>query len=245
MMGEVIDWSHPQALGLIGAWLLNEAAGTTAHDLGPYARHGTLASAPTWGVNDIGRPALDTHSAGKVLIPTASATPLIGASGATIISRIKRSGLGNYDMLGMWTLGDTSATSVKVALYFGGSQNKCGIYARSVSTDTAQALSLATGLTDVAGWYTIAGVVDLAKAQLTIYLDGNLSAGPSNKTFGKTTFSAEVGTNHSIAGGAFASGWDKLDGYMDYTMLYNRALTADEVRAAYLQPYAMYAGRRW
>ena len=50
-IGTGINWSHPLAWGLVGAWVFNEGMGTTVYNAasGGTSNNGVFHGGPTWG----------------------------------------------------------------------------------------------------------------------------------------------------------------------------------------------------
>lgn len=87
-------------------------------------------------------------------------------------------------------------------------------------------------------WCHIIGVVNLVKGYATLYLDG--VRGPSNAISG-TLNSSNIGTGAWRIGNSGSSATGRnWQGLIDDILMWNRALTDDDVRALYQDQFAMF-----
>ena len=80
-------------------------------------------------------------------------------------------------------------------------------------------------------WYHLVGVRDSVKGELRLYVDGELAGSVG------ACLSSSTPTGHTVIGrGKFGGNpVDYLDGQADQVHLYDRALSADEIRALFNQ----------
>ena len=234
-LGVLANREQASASGLIGAWLMNEGAGTTAQDTSGYGNHGTFHGSPTWGQNALGQPCLTTGTGNSLYLPAAATASLLsGLSGATIVACARRGATGNYP-----TLFDTACASgkQKFSCYMQ-SSGALSVGGRSTAADTFQSGNSTSNYTSIVLWYTWAVTVNLATGTFCHYRDGAAKGTVTGKTFAQTTFSSEAYAQPVIGGTALSG--DPWIGDVDYLYLYNRALNVDEVAALYVQPFDMY-----
>jgi len=225
-----INWSHPLARGLAGYWLLNEATGEKIADCGLGHNNGSFhysTTAPVW------KP---------------------GKHGSCLefgTDRCIDCGTGKFD----WEL--TNEVSVVALVNHSASQTNT-IFARSayvrpvrlhaqsggraswrVYTDGTDCLitSSSSHATDGSEWVHVAGTWRAGNGRL--YVNGALEASESSSTGTlNTTENQFVGIGGTYEGGYLYC----FNGKIEYVFVYNRALSAEEVRWLRREPFAMFAG---
>jgi len=53
LLGQLINWAHPLARGLVGAWVMNEGSGSKVYDLSGNGHEGVFVGNPLWVPNGI------------------------------------------------------------------------------------------------------------------------------------------------------------------------------------------------
>lgn len=220
-----IDWSHPLARGLVGAWLFNEGGGTIAYDLSGKGNKGTLTSSPVWSVGFFSGPSLSFDGSASYvdlgtdasLNPSAvTAAAWVKASSlantySTVISRTDSSVPQSYYTLLVKSTG-------KLAFYVWGNAdiNYDGTGANTISVDN---------------WYHLALTYDSSaglKGYFNGFLDGSAAA---NGVLTSKSVTATVGKDTNTAGRIW-------NGLIDFPAIWNRALSAAEVAWLYAEPFA-------
>ena len=221
--GTQINFSHPLAKGLVGCWLFNEQSGNQAYDSSPYKNHGTLH-----GFNDPS--SKDRSSLGLQL------------DGSTTYVDCGDASLKTSDeiTIAVWMKPNSPASpthqtfihksiSDNYQLRFYSSTQKIRFL---LKIDGVDKLVLGNTLLSAGVWYHITGTYD--GSELNLFINGRADKTPTVAT-GDITTNAEPLTLGSFRGAAFY-----FNGTIDNVKIYNRALTASEIKYSYLEPYAMF-----
>lgn len=119
------------------------------------------------------------------------------------------------------------AASFGFAFCVNGASSKLRVSARSVLTDSRQAITAATTLS-LGVDYFVGVIVDVAGKTLTLYLNGVIDAGPTAVTFANTTWTVGAPTNNDAVGGFKApptASSDQFDGLISELAVWKMALT--------------------
>ena len=240
-LGRKINYDHPLGRGIEAAYMFNGKTGGIAYDLSLNKYHGTLAPATdtlNMRVTDNFGPCLyfdGTHS----YVDT----------GSTFQSTFQSS-----FSFSVWVKPDDGLPAASE--YFGGTDSAGVVYfslgsngvplfsysagGNSVNATTASAL-FSNGQED---WHHMVFVGDStisASGGLKIYFDGTrpaagLTGNTSSVTFSDYTSTRNlyIGAEHTAAGAN-----SPLAGLIDNVVIYNRALTANEVHQLYRKKYCM------
>jgi hypothetical protein len=226
-----INWSHPLARGLTGCWLMNEATGEIVADCGPRRNNGTFhysTTAPAWNSGRHGsciefgtERCIDcgTGKFGWDLTNEVSVIASVNQSASQINTLFARSGFVRPCRL---------------------STNINGRFKWWVYTDETACIinSTSTHSTDGNECVHVAGIWRPGDGRL--YVNGVQEADESSSS-GNLSFindSQPVGIGGTYEGGNY---YFCLNGRIDYIFVYNRALSAEEVRWLYREPFAMFA----
>lgn len=228
---------HPLTDGLVAAWMFHEGAGGLVHDIAGRNNHGTLQNMdPT--TDWVGSPygwALDFGGAASEGIKTAvmpitlpitfvaRIKPTIGATGP-IVSTAYR----NNDPEGAVLFVET--TGELVVRYFTGVGTSTSHQRTRISTAT-----LSSGV-----WVHVAGVMRGA-TDMSLYRDGVELAGSyagSGPSFG-TGDSTEAAIGYYDFNSTGSTPSHRFTGQMASVLIYNKALTADEIAFLYRNPFAI------
>jgi hypothetical protein len=238
----MVDWSHPLAQGLVGAWLLQEGGGAWTDYAGRYEI-------------TMGNPGTSS--------PQVRLAPSVGA-----ISPSARFVAANYNVLGptpaknarviptppfTWVVSGmmTASTSnpsafIQSSYFEGGSAG--GTYALDVYNSRVRAgvynpsvgYAAATGSTPISSNVRyVFGAVYVSTASRLCFVNG-VQDGLN------TTAIAQPPSLDAFALGAgyrdenFSRGSSWLDGWIDWAYYYNRALSAQEMLWIYQEPFAMF-----
>lgn len=221
--GARINWNHPLAWGLVNCWLMNEGSRTIVHDIGKKPLNLTLGAAASWGAAQ-GLGAVSFNGTGNSFIQSTLFTP----AGSMTFS--------------LWHYFTSSITVLDYLMGTQAGGNAGGRFLRystgtnllqfEVIGDTATIFGAqsSTGIL-INGWNHVAGVIDTAGAVQSLYINGILQ----NTVALTGTFNTVISTF------AFAKRPDSnanfYTGLIRNALIYNRALSADQVSRLYAQPY--------
>ncbi len=215
-----VDNTAPPAPAIVAGYAFDEGAGTTTADASGGGTTGTLLNGASWGPGrhntalaldgaddyvDLGnRPPLQLTSSMTISAWINSAA--FPGDDAAIVSRRASVGfqLDTTIDRGPRTIG------FKLTNASGGNMFRYGATAMQLDT-----------------WYHVAGVYDAAARTMTVYLDGQPDNGPLEGTITASQTNSPNGVNI----GRRSSGGFLFDGRIDDVRVYDRALTADEIRA--------------
>lgn len=204
--------------GLVGWWPLNEGSGTTTVDRAGTAT-GTVVSSPSWVVGKFGNAI--TYASGKYV--AIGAVEVLNPTNRTVSAWVKPGALsGNQDIFGMCSSNggifqNFYAVGSKLQLYWIPSAGN----SRAYTTDNDV---LANG-----AWAHVAVTQEGTSAPV-FYVNGAAVASSLTVSTGAATRPAtqniSIGRSGAYAGEYFL-------GIIDEVLVYNRALTASEIKAMY------------
>lgn len=219
-VGAQLKLDHPLARGLVGCWLLNERSGDKAYDSSGQGNIGTLTGmdpATDW-VGSLHGGALDFDGSNDYIecadSPSLNIIKSITISAwinfAVTNSPIVIVGRGNYQYLLYWNAGQSV-----LSLWTGGSE-------------TQQFFTPVVGT-----WYHIVAINDEYNNKRTIYINGKeLSGSSSYVPSSSANVVLRIGDSEN-----FSYHWN---GKIENILIYNRALSAQEVATLHAFPYAMF-----
>lgn len=214
-VGSVPNFSHSLSQGLVGWWLFNEQGGTKANDISGRYNNGTLTGGPTWnnqslsfnGVND------------SIVVPD-STSWAFGTSDFSLSMWIKPTTVAQYVFVSQYQ--DTNNRWIwfmedATAMYF---QNRT---AGVLSPNESWTPNLTIGM-----WQHL--VLTRSGNTWTVYKNASAVTGGSTDTgsVGNHSGSLEIGSQNAAS---------SFNGSIDDVRVYNRALSAQEVRTLYETPY--------
>ena len=231
-LGTPIDWSHPLASGLVGAWVFNEGTGGTVHNLAVTGvNDGALSGNPVWTPAQSAR-GISLVSTSSQAINCGSISPLNSATRATLF----------------WRGALVSAKNVFVGRIARANFRYAADYASSGSTAF---FILDTGAAQAFGGI---GSVPVGEISLCSSFDGTQAAnatrltGYVNGVQRVLNFTGTIPSSMPNAGtDAFWLGRDVADslysdGRIDTVLLWaGRALLADEVARLHANPWQLFA----
>jgi len=226
--GILLNKTHPLARGLVGCWLMNEGTGGKLYDLSANGNHGTFVGDTHWAAGKYGSCLSFDGDGDYVEMSSSGADWTEDFSQLTVSAWVKNNEIelshgyayvckGEHSgEASSWTLGKGTGES----WYFGVKESP----ANQVAVDSP--LNYQEDLL----WHHIVGVWN--GSNLYIYSDG-VSVGTTEPSFTATLRD----TAYNVAIGASASGSYGVDGYIDNVMIFNRALSPEEIKALYADPF--------
>ena len=218
-LGRQINWGHPLSRGLVGCWLMNEGSGNIVNDLSGNGHTGSLVADTHFVAGKFG-PALSFDGTGDyVNVPIQLNTGSYTWSFWSYTNTVQQMWFMSGDTLTSgWGIGCWDATGV-FRVYSGSDSN------RWVS---------AAGVVQAGVWQHFC-VVYNGSIMSNVYLNGiSLTPASNNSTTPITSATAM-----RIAGRP-GTVWVELLGKIDNVMIYNRALSAQEISQLYIDPFGMF-----
>jgi hypothetical protein len=225
ILGEMPDWSHPLARGLVGCWLMNEGAGIRVNDLSGNGNHGT-AAAPLWAGGRFGSCLGAVGTAQYVSFPTLQ----VSTTEWTV-------------SLWFCVTDLTANRTLFSASVSGSTDERLRIYVDTAGTlsilsDYSTALSGSSGLIVVGRWYHVVVTYNFAGQVARSYHDGRLLIQDSS-------FSENAGTPWIMAVASY--NWSLSGtwrGQVDQLQVWKRELLASEIAQLYRDPFTMFRRER-
>jgi len=227
--GTLIRISHPLARGLAGCWLLGEGTGEIVADLGPYRQHGIFyGGSPLWKQGQHGY-CLQFDGTDKCIDCGT------GKFGWDLTNELSVVALANHGASQTNTIFARCAYARPVRLYgqtdgkfawrvFTDTENDCTIYSTSLHATNGSEWIHIAGTWKPYGAYLYVNGVQEASDTAT---EGNLDV--IDNQF--------VGIGGTYEGSGFNHCWT---GSIEYVFIYNRALSAEEIKWLYREPFAMF-----
>jgi hypothetical protein len=237
MLGRQIDFSH-QLGDPVAFWLMNEGTGNKVYDLSGNGNTGTITN-PDWQALKFGS-GLVFDKSDYVTVSNQSLKDVFDAGKSwSVVTWVRLDVKGASGWQWIWCKAFTSHVSpyYQVDLLFEEDQNKFqAIMWRSddfdqyLQTDSAITLALNT-------WYQVVVVYDASADSLSMYIDGVFSSVDTTSigTYTNTSSNYGIGANLN----AVSDNYD-LQGAIDHQLIYNRALTAQEIQQLYIEPFCMF-----
>jgi len=220
-LGSFINWSHPLANGLVGCWIFNEGTGDTVNDLTLNRNNGTIYGA-VWQDNGL---YLDGNDV--IEIPYSSSLDITGAITVFTLTNISSLSPVHQYIVDRWTYTSGNYRAWALNLDYA-----TLTWRASVNGYDSGAIVVAYDFTGYDNQpVSIGGTYD-GSSELKLYINGLNVAN-------NTGLSSIVSTTQPVYIGAGDTGLAyPLTGTIYYTYIYNRALSADEIRWLHADPYA-------
>ncbi|MFH1716954.1 MAG: LamG domain-containing protein [Planctomycetota bacterium] len=227
-----VNWSHPLARGLAGCWLMNEGTGEKVADYGLRRQVGSFyysTAAPAWKPGKNG-PCIEFGADRCIDCGT-------GRFGWDITNEVSVVALVNQSANQTNTIFGRSAYCRPARLH----AQSNGRISWRVFTDTANdCIISSTSLhaTDGSEWVHAAGTWRQHDARLYVNAvqEASNTATDGNLTVTDGQF---VGIGGNYEGGYLYC----FNGRIEYVFIYNRALSPEEIRWLYREPFAMFESR--
>ena len=229
VLGSQIQLGHPLSKGLIGYWVMNEGSGTIIRDVSGNGNTGTITSAP-WVAGKFGSALSFNGSPTKVSTPLTYSGNEITYACWFNATNLKGS---NRDCI----VGTGWLTRVGHVFLVQRSTSEGLIYFGIGRADSSGASSYSIPGFAVGRWYFIVTTVNVNTSPVcTLYLDGK-KVHSSKSPVGET-----ISCTHTIGIG-YGYDLSYFSGLIDNVMIYNRALTDQEIASLYTDPYQMFRSR--
>jgi Concanavalin A-like lectin/glucanases superfamily len=213
------------ASGLVGWWKLDETSGTSASDSTGNGNTGTTSGSPAWTTGGMVNGALTITGAQYVAVPDVASLQLAGSW--TVSSWVNFSALpGSNGVACMIQKTNTTGNNYELcyANNFLGTWSGLMVYfAGTLGSEWAEsssAISLNT-------WYLVTGVWDSSSNYLYLYVNGSLVASAHS---GDPPLSGG-GVPLHLGNGQYTNA--PINGTMDDARIYNRALSAADIKTLY------------
>ena len=229
-LGSSINWNHPISQGLVGCWLFNERTGNKIYDLAK-DNHGNLLNGPIWNSFNNGYLQFDgsndTIDFGDTLD--------IGLSSHTFCTSFRASSLSG-SLHGIFSKSIASGASNRYALfiYNDGANYKIGTFISNGGSSDVQTPSSINVATNV--WYHVAVVYDRSD-KVYLYINGTLDSSATISQFQSVNFQSSYNFRIGSYGDAANNPSYFFNGLISNLQIYNRALSAEEIRSLYENPY--------
>lgn len=225
LFGARLNMAHPLTKGLVGCWLLNEQAGLRAMDLSPYANHGVLTSFPPFYQRPFN--GLPFDGLDDVIFCGSSPTLLSFSKGIAYEAWVSPAVVNAY--LGIASNGADAATWANHTATLRIINTGVASFVLDIGTGAAVQNGVTTLIADRI--HHIIGTYDLQINSL--FLDGKLDKS------GAYTGAFVTGSG-PFRIGEYRDGFN-FNGRIFLVRVWNcRALTAQDVKNLYLNPYEMF-----
>ncbi len=217
--------------GFVGYWPMDEGTGTMAYDQSGAGNNGALINGPTWIAGKINSALSFNDSNSYVSVSDTSTLEYVG---------------GNMTLAAWINVNSTETTGGWI---FSKPWNGGGQYNYTVTLNSNNTLSFGivgsgsysistTAVIPSNSWHYIAATVN-SSGQMSIYIDGNLSASGTDGIVGWTPSSGNgsiplsIGTLYPYGTGSWTHSNFTFGGLIDDARIYNRALSVTEIKAIY------------
>ncbi len=220
VLGTQLNTAHRLNQGLVGCWLMNERAGDIANDISGYGNNGDLINSPEWVPSPLGG-SLDFDPASNQYIDCGTGLGNALGNGVSALS------------VSMWFKADTAMPSLGAGLIdIGDFLNTLGEITLNQTTSNSLQFRLSNGafayttpFSDTLEWHHIIMMYTGSKGQL--YLDNVKIIDKNHST------NLDLAALKTIIGGYYSATARTFDGQIDDVRIYNRALSASEIRELY------------
>lgn len=224
----MINPFHPLARGLVGCWLFNEMSGSLSNDISGYKNHGYFEDGSSWCPSRFGGGLwLD---GGNNWIDCGSNPIFDSAFGTNKFTlSVWMYSILKTDIQGIINKRDSYYYSASPGGLFMDSNGTTLRFVLGTGNESETYDSITTILTSNT-WYHIVGVAD--GTYMYLYRNGLLVSGPTAITKNPPT------NDDNVTIGCQLPRHREFEGIIDEVRIYNRALSAHEVKQAYQFPFA-------
>jgi hypothetical protein len=229
-LGSVVNTNHPLSQGLVGFWLFNEQTGNKIYDLNK-DNHGNLLNGPIWNSTNNGYLQFDGTNDSVDFGDNLD----IGLSNYTFCISFKASSLSGL-LHGLFSKAIAADATQRYALfiYNTGGNYKITTFISNGGSSDVQTPSTINVVTNV--WYHVAVVFNRSD-KVYLYINGNLDSSATISQFQAIDFQSSYNFRLASYGDAANNASYFLNGIISNFQVYNRALTAEEIKSLYENPY--------
>ena len=218
LLGAKQNWKHPLSIGLVAHYLFNEGGGNTAINLIDKKLNGTLVNNPSWATGKFGK-AISFNGTSQY---AASTWGLLGSGmSRTVTFWFKTNTLGLAGNNPIVSTGNILSENSPLWLIVQRPTTNV------LSVDHGGAYRDGTTVLATNKWYFGAYTFNSSGNAFTLYLNSNVESSGT---------SVDSGVNTNLYIGEGYPGY--FSGSIDDVRIYNRALSASEVKQLYTNPFA-------
>ena len=229
-LGSVINPNHPISQGLVNCWLFNEQTGNRIYDSNK-DNHGNLLNGPIWNSQNNGCLQFDGSNDSIDFGDNFD----IGLSNFTFCISFRASSLSGL-LHGLFSKAIAADATQRYALfiYNTGGNYKITTFISNGGVSDVQTASVLNAVTNV--WYHVVVVYDRSD-KVSLYINGNLDSSAIISQFQSVNFQSNYNFRLASYGDASNNASYFFHGLISNFQIYNRALSAEEVRSLYENPY--------
>jgi len=226
-----INWTHPLARGLAGCWLMNEATGEMVADCGPRRNNGSFhysTASPAWKPAKHG--SCLEFSTERCIDCGTDKFGLDTTNEVSVVASVNQSA----NQLNTIFARSAFVRPCKLTGYNGG-RFKWLVY-----TDGTECIinSTSSHATNGSEYVHVAGIWRAGNGKLYVNGVQEASESTSSGNLNLINDSQPVGIGGTYENDDYYYCWN---GKIEYVFIYNRVLSAEEVRWLYREPFAMFA----
>jgi len=237
-----IGFESASSQGLVGYWKFDEGIGTTAYDSSGYNNDGILknktgscggTACPSWTTGKFNS-GLEFDGIGDYVDLGSDLSILQNVSEATLTAWVKADTLSASEryIVGISKNNSGTPTLISRAFVLLSDSDEVKAGGRSADGEDAQFVTTTTSPISTGTWYHIATVINYANDSVTIYVNGQSQAATGTVNFSQNTTSNTASTSNAVGSEDDGSS-SFFDGVIDDVRIWNRALTADEIKTEY------------
>jgi len=229
-LGSVINTNHPLSQGLVNCFLFNELTGLRIYDLAK-DNHGNLLNGPIWNPSNNGYLQFDGNNDSIDFGDNLD----IGLSNYTFCISFRASSLsGSLHGLFSKSIATDAIQRYALFIYNSGGNYKIGAFISNGGSSDVQTASVLNVVTNV--WYHVTVVFDRSD-KVFLYINGNLDSSATISQLQAVNFQSSYNFRLGSYGDAANNPSFFLNGLISNFQVYNRTLSAEEIRSLYENPY--------
>lgn len=222
-----LNIGHPLTRGLSGCWLFNEGSGNRVNDLVNNSNKGVLTGSPIWTANRLGQ-CIKFNGSTDYIAPLTNPTRYpIGNSSYSLVAWIFPTGISRSGIVGWGNYGTNNQVN-----------------AFRTNNSTVGQDNCANGGLQNYWWANDLSVCQIGVAD-NLHLASATFDGTTRRIFlnNKQIGSDSPGSSHNVPSTAnfrigSTNNGEYFTGTINYVLIYNRALTLNEISWLYREPYA-------
>lgn len=236
-MLSLLQREHPNAQDLISAHLINEASGESLHDYAGNGWDGVFVNSPPWEDEELG-PVLNFTNLDGTRVDVAGIGDRI--TGLSQLTMVIRCSIDVLDIASrtLWGVYSGTANHVYLQTSATGNGRLFGHVDNSAISDIRKSWQSADAGMVGGEMMTLAMVYDGVGSSMVLYFNGSLVPESASTGTIPATIGDLSGTDLTLGSRAAAQ---NFDGRLAYALLYERALTQEQVIRVTDYPFAMFA----